>query len=110
MPDGGHIVQSSVTARHLPSARFGPYATCAPRASFIEISPLSSTARLVEPLVRLSDVEKVRGFEATRAKIREQVKAWLESDDVADAVLWMLTRPAHVVVSELVIMPREQAR
>jgi NADP-dependent 3-hydroxy acid dehydrogenase YdfG len=38
------------------------------------------------------------------------VKKWLEPDDVAEAVLWMLTRPAHVAVSELVIMPREQSR
>jgi len=118
MPNGGHIVQlSSVTARHLPSARFGPYATSKLTIeSFIESIRLELHQRgikvsLVVPgLVATPIYDKVRGFESTRAKIKEQVKVWLESDDVADAVMWMLTRPAHVVVSELVIMPREQTR
>jgi NADP-dependent 3-hydroxy acid dehydrogenase YdfG len=33
----------------------------------------------------------------------------LTADDVADAITWMATRPAHVNVDELVIRPRRQA-
>ncbi|MGB0102183.1 MAG: SDR family NAD(P)-dependent oxidoreductase [Nocardioides sp.] len=33
----------------------------------------------------------------------------LTADDIADAVTWMLTRPPHVNVDELVIRPRAQA-
>ncbi len=33
----------------------------------------------------------------------------LVADDVADAIAWMVTRPAHVSVDELVIRPRAQA-
>ena len=33
----------------------------------------------------------------------------LTADDVADAITWMITRPAHVNVDEMVIRPRAQA-
>jgi len=33
----------------------------------------------------------------------------LAPDDVADAVVWCATRPLHVNVSELVVMPTAQA-
>ncbi len=33
----------------------------------------------------------------------------LTADDVADAICWMVTRPAHVNIDELVIRPRAQA-
>jgi NADP-dependent 3-hydroxy acid dehydrogenase YdfG len=33
----------------------------------------------------------------------------LTADDIADAITWMVTRPAHVNVDELVIRPRAQA-
>ncbi|HRK48716.1 MAG TPA: SDR family NAD(P)-dependent oxidoreductase, partial [Nocardioides sp.] len=37
------------------------------------------------------------------------VAAPLTAEDVADAITWMATRPAHVNVDELVIRPRAQA-
>jgi NADP-dependent 3-hydroxy acid dehydrogenase YdfG len=52
-------------------------------------------------IVRLGDVEKAkavyRGFTP------------LGADDVADAIVWVATRPAHVNVSELVLTPTAQA-
>jgi NADP-dependent 3-hydroxy acid dehydrogenase YdfG len=33
----------------------------------------------------------------------------LSAEDVADAIGWMVTRPAHVNIDELVIRPRAQA-
>jgi len=35
---------------------------------------------------------------------------WLGAGDVADAVVWALEQPPHVVVSELALVPRGQAR
>jgi NADP-dependent 3-hydroxy acid dehydrogenase YdfG len=118
MEAGGHIVQlSSVTARHLPAARFAPYAMSKALAEKfvealrLELHPRQIKVSLIAPgLVATPIYEKVEGFEKTRVKLNEQVKKWLDADDVAEAVLWMLTRPAHVAVTEVVIMPREQAR
>jgi NADP-dependent 3-hydroxy acid dehydrogenase YdfG len=118
MQSGGHIVQlSSVTARHLPAPRFAPYAMSKAlgerfvEALRLELHPRAIKVSLVVPgLVATPIYDKVEGFSATRAKLTEHVKKWLDPDDVAEAVLWMLTRPAHVAVSEVVIMPREQAR
>jgi NADP-dependent 3-hydroxy acid dehydrogenase YdfG len=33
----------------------------------------------------------------------------LVAEDIADAVAWVVTRPAHVNIDELVIRPRAQA-
>jgi NADP-dependent 3-hydroxy acid dehydrogenase YdfG len=33
----------------------------------------------------------------------------LTADDVADAITWAVTRPAHVTVTRLDLMPRDQA-
>jgi NADP-dependent 3-hydroxy acid dehydrogenase YdfG len=118
MEMGGHIVQlSSVTARHLPAARFAPYAMSKVlcerfvEALRLELHPRQIKVSLVVPgLVATPIYDKVEGFSVTRAKLCEHVKKWLDADDVAETVLWMLTRPAHVAVSEVVIMPREQAR
>jgi NADP-dependent 3-hydroxy acid dehydrogenase YdfG len=118
MNAGGHVVQlSSVTARHLPAAKFAPYAMSKALCErFVEALRLELHAQqikvsLVVPgLVATPIYEKVQGFAATRAKLNEQVKRWLDPEDVAETVIWMLTRPAHVAVSEVVIMPREQSR
>jgi NADP-dependent 3-hydroxy acid dehydrogenase YdfG len=118
MGEGGHIVQlSSVTARHLPAPRFAPYAMSKAlgekfvEALRLELHPRQIKVSLVVPgLVATPIYDKVEGFSATRAKLRDHVKKWLDADDVAETVLWMLTRPAHVAISEVVIMPREQAR
>jgi NADP-dependent 3-hydroxy acid dehydrogenase YdfG len=118
MEGGGHIVQlSSVTARQLPAPRFAPYAMSKAltekfvEALRLELHPREIKVSLIAPgLVATPIYDKVEGFEKTRAKLSEHVKKWLDADDVAEAVLWMLTRPAHVAVTEMVIMPREQAR
>jgi NADP-dependent 3-hydroxy acid dehydrogenase YdfG len=54
-------------------------------------------------LVRFAgDQEKA---EAVYAGVAEPLTA----DDVADAITWMVTRPSHVNIDELVIRPRAQA-
>jgi clavulanate-9-aldehyde reductase len=44
------------------------------------------------------------------AKAREQIGEVLSADDIADGVLYALTRPAHVCVNEVVVRPTKQAR
>ena len=50
------------------------------------------------------------GFEEGATGIEEKVAegAGVRSDDVADAMLFMLTRPPHVTIRDLVILPTNQ--
>jgi NAD(P)-dependent dehydrogenase (short-subunit alcohol dehydrogenase family) len=118
MKPGGHIIQlSSVVARHLPGPKFAPYA--ASKAALeqltdalrLELHPRGIHVSTLAPgLVDTPIYDKVEGFERARQKIREQVPRWLSAEDVAETVIWMLTRPEHVVVSDLSLLPSAQAR
>jgi clavulanate-9-aldehyde reductase len=44
------------------------------------------------------------------ARQREQIGEVLHADDIADAILHSVTRPAHVCVNEVVVRPTRQAR
>ncbi|HEX4383374.1 MAG TPA: SDR family oxidoreductase [Myxococcales bacterium] len=118
LPADGHVLSiSSVTARHVAHERFTPYAltkTALERFNEglrLELAPRGIKVSLIVPgLVDTPIYDKVEGFESTRAALSKHVPAWLSADDVADAALWMLTRPAAVVASELVLLPRFQAR
>jgi NAD(P)-dependent dehydrogenase (short-subunit alcohol dehydrogenase family) len=115
---GAQIVNvSSVVARHLPSAKFAPYAAtktaldCLSEALRLELHPRGIQVSTISPgLVDTPIYDKVDGFARARQKICEQVPTWLSADDVADAIVWLATRPAHVVVSELSLLPSAQAR
>jgi NAD(P)-dependent dehydrogenase (short-subunit alcohol dehydrogenase family) len=118
IPPGGHLVNvSSVTARFAPNARFAAYA--ATKAALdrvtdalrLELDPRGVAVTSIVPgLVDTPLYDKIAGFAATRDKITRQVPRWLDAGDVADAITWVLTRPSHIVVSELVVMPRGQGR
>lgn len=118
MKPGGHIVQlSSVVARHLPGPKFAPYAASKAaldqltEALRLELHPRGIHVSTLAPgLVDTPIYDKVEGFERARQKIREQVPQWLGAEDVAEAVIWMLTRPEHVVVSDLSLLPSAQGR
>ena len=32
----------------------------------------------------------------------------MEADDIADAIDWMVTRPRHVAINEILVRPTEQ--
>ena len=49
------------------------------------------------------------GDQAKAEAVYAGVAEPLTADDVADAITWMVTRPAHVNIDELVIRPRAQA-
>ncbi|QFY05968.1 SDR family NAD(P)-dependent oxidoreductase [Nonomuraea phyllanthi] len=54
-------------------------------------------------------VTRFRGDEEAAARVYAGVPGPLSSDDVADAIAWCVTRPAHVNIDRLVIRPRAQA-
>ena len=76
---------------------------------------------LVDQPVRITEVApgmvRTEGFSLTRFRgdheradqVYAGVSQPLVADDVADAIVWMATRPAHVNVDLLVIKPRVQA-
>ena len=62
-------------------------------------------------MVRTDEFALVR-FDGDREKadaVYAGVAEPLTADDVADAITWMVTRPSHVNIDELVIRPRAQA-
>jgi NADP-dependent 3-hydroxy acid dehydrogenase YdfG len=62
-------------------------------------------------MVRTDEFALVR-FDGDQAKadaVYDGVAEPLTADDIADAITWMVTRPPHVNIDELVIRPRAQA-
>jgi NADP-dependent 3-hydroxy acid dehydrogenase YdfG len=118
MSAGARIVNvSSVVAQHLPSAKFAAYAAtktaldCLSEALRLELHPRGVLISTVRPgLVDTPIYDKVEGFERARERLHEQVPTWLTAEEVADAIVWVATRPAHLVISELTILPSAQAR
>lgn len=118
MKTGSRLLQvSSVAARHLPNAKFAPYAaTKSALEQFtdglrLELHPRGIHVSLIVPgLVDTAIYDQVPNFEPARQRIIEQVPIWLSAEDVADAILWVLSRPSHVVVSELTLLPDRQIR
>ena len=62
-------------------------------------------------MVRTEEFATVRfdGDEEQAAAVYAGVAEPLVADDIADAIAWVVTRPPHVNVDELVIRPRAQA-
>ncbi|UBU14208.1 SDR family NAD(P)-dependent oxidoreductase [Nonomuraea gerenzanensis] len=54
-------------------------------------------------------VTRFRGDQEAAARVYEGVPGPLTGDDIADAIAWAVTRPAHVNIDRLVIRPRAQA-
>ncbi|WP_329089747.1 MULTISPECIES: SDR family oxidoreductase [unclassified Streptosporangium] len=54
-------------------------------------------------------LNRFRGDSAAAGRVYEGVPDPLSADDVADAIAWCVTRPAHVNIDRLVIRPRAQA-
>jgi NADP-dependent 3-hydroxy acid dehydrogenase YdfG len=118
LPAGGHIVNlSSVVARFAPSARFAAYAATkaaldsATAALRLELDPRGIHVTAIAPgLVDTPIYERDPSFAQLRDRIKTQLPQWLEPNDVAEAVWWVLSRPAHVVIGELSLMPAGQGR
>ena len=42
--------------------------------------------------------------------IRSQLGQTMQAEDIADAIIYIVTRPRHVAVNEMLIRPTEQER
>ncbi len=115
--DGQVVNISSVSARYLANCSFAPYGLTKvaldrfSEALRLQLSERGVRVATVTPgLVDTPIYKKVSGFEGTEAKIRSRLPVWLSAEDVAEAVVWIAGRPAHVDVADLVLLPRGQAR
>lgn len=115
--DRGHIVNLGSVAAHFPYA--GGHVYGATKA-FVHQFGLSVRSDLLGTRVRLTDVEpglvggtefssvRFRGDDARAAALYAGVEA-LTPEDVADCVHWAATRPAHVNINSIQLMPVCQA-
>src|SRR5882672_1833051 len=112
----GHIVNMGSVAGHQTYAGGAVYSATkyAVRAitDALRYDVLGKGIRVsnVEPGLAETEFSEVR-FKGDRARAKtvyEGVKP-LQAEDVADAVVWCLTRPEHVNVQSVLIMPTDQA-
>ena len=112
----GHIINLGSIAGH--EVYPGGNVYCATKFA---VSALSTGMRmdLLGTPLRVSNVEpgmvetefslvRFRGDEARADKVYEGITP-LTPDDIADAIVYCATRPPHVDISELVMMPTAQA-
>ncbi|MEO3875420.1 SDR family NAD(P)-dependent oxidoreductase [Nonomuraea sp. B12E4] len=83
-------------------------------AETLRLELVGQPVRIVEiapGLVRTEGfaVTRFRGDQAAADRVYEGVPDPLTADDVADAIAWCVTRPAHVNIDRLVMRPRAQA-
>ena len=114
--DGGHIVNIGSVAGRQPYENAAVYVaskfavrgfTYALREDLLG-RPIHLTT--VDPGLVESSFSKVRfrGDEERARKVYEDVDA-LQPDDIADCVLFAVTRPAHVNIDELVVKTIDQS-
>lgn len=112
----GHIVNIGSTAGRWAYPGGAGYTT-----TKHSLRVLTETLRLelVGQPVRISEVApgmvetefsmvRFKGDAEAAAKVYQGMKA-LEAEDIADCIAWVVTRPAHVNIDEVVIKPRDQA-
>ena len=56
----------------------------------------------------LFSVVRFRGDQERAAKVYENTRP-LSAADIADCVIWAATRPAHVNIDQILVMPTDQA-
>jgi 3-hydroxy acid dehydrogenase/malonic semialdehyde reductase len=114
----GHIVNIGSVAAMYPYPGGNVYGAS---KAFVHQFSLNLRADLLGTPVRVTDLQpgmvagtefsqvRFHGDNARASKVYEGIDAPLNADDVADAVHWVVTRPAHVNVNVLEIMPVAQA-
>ena len=112
----GHVISLGSIAGHIAYANGAIY--CATKAAERYISdglridlngtPVRVTS--IDPGMVETDFSKVRfrGDEERAAKTYENVDP-LQPEDIADAIVWAATRPAHVCIQTVVMTPVAQA-
>jgi 3-hydroxy acid dehydrogenase / malonic semialdehyde reductase len=112
----GHVINLGSTAGYITYANGAVYcATKAAEKSITEglkIDLMGTAVRVtsVDPGMVETDFSKVRfrGDEARAAKIYENITP-LKPEDIADAIVWAATRPAHVNIHHIVMTTIDQA-
>jgi 3-hydroxy acid dehydrogenase/malonic semialdehyde reductase len=116
MGEGGFIVNISSIAGHEAYANGNVY--CASKAAVtmltrtmrIDLLPKGIRVAEVAPGMVETEFSEVRfkGDEAKAAKVYEGVQP-LRPEDVADLIQFMVTRPPHVQIAEVIVFPAAQA-
>ncbi|HUW77422.1 MAG TPA: SDR family NAD(P)-dependent oxidoreductase [Candidatus Nanopelagicaceae bacterium] len=118
MSDGGHVVIMGSTAGRGVYEGGGSYTaakhavTALVQTLRLELSGLPIRVTEIAPgMVRTDEFAVVRfaGDIEKAAKVYEGVAEPLVAEDIADVVVWCVTRPAHVNVDLLVVRPVAQA-
>lgn len=74
-----------------------------------EVGPKGVRVSLVEPGVVLSGFQAVAGYNDEMVRhFKEKFGPLLIGDDIASAVLYIVTQPPHVHISEIVVRPTRQ--
>ncbi|MGB8480235.1 MAG: SDR family NAD(P)-dependent oxidoreductase [Acidobacteriaceae bacterium] len=112
----GHVVNLGSTAGHMTYPNGAVY--CATKAAENRITEglredlLGTPVRVttVDPGMVETEFSKVRfhGDEGRAAKVYQGLTP-LQADDVADAILWAVTRPAHVNIAQILLTSVDQA-
>ncbi len=112
----GHIVNLGSIAGHINYPKGHVYAAtkAAVRSlnESLRIDTVGSGVRVtsIDPGMAETEFSKVRfkGDEQKAASVYKGIEA-LQANDIAEAILWSLDRPAHVNIQQLIIMPTNQA-
>jgi NADP-dependent 3-hydroxy acid dehydrogenase YdfG len=78
-----------------------------------EVAPVNIRVTLIEPgVVRTELADHVTHPLARQAieRIRAEMKAPLQAEEIAEAIFYAVSQPQHVSVNELLIRPTEQER
>lgn len=111
----GHVINISSLAAHGVYEGGGVYAP-----TKHAVRAISQTMRLelcgtgirvtdIAPGLAETEFSLVRFQDDSKAKAVYQGMRPLTAEDIADAVLWVATRPAHVNIAEVVLSPTDQA-
>jgi NADP-dependent 3-hydroxy acid dehydrogenase YdfG len=114
--DSGHIVNIGSVAGTYPYPSGNAYGGT---KAFVAQFSLNLRADLLGKNIRITNIEpgmaetefslvRFKGDAPKASSVYDGVEA-LSADDVADAVLWCITRPAHVNVNRIEVMPTQQA-
>ncbi|MEQ1951635.1 SDR family oxidoreductase [Mesorhizobium sp. CN2-181] len=108
----GHILVTSSISGH-QALQWEPVYSASKHAiqSFIhglrrQVAPHNIRVGAIAPGVVLNELWGYTDPAAIEAKVES--REGLRSEDVADAILYMLTRPANVTIRDLVILPQNQ--
>ena len=112
----GHIVSLGSTAGHQTYAGGSVY--CATKAAErvlsegLKLDLMGTPVRVtsIDPGMVQTDFSNVRfrGDEARASKVYENITP-LQPEDVADAILWAVSRPAHVNIHSMLLTSIDQA-